>query len=112
MPKFKVVTKKSGITNYTTSSFVEALDSDNAWVLAIEAAVSSDEEVLSVEVVKYGIYCVRGAGSVMGYSEAWMKGKDDAPKLFDTKEDAEAEVERVRKGVRSVNLSYMVQEYT
>jgi hypothetical protein len=109
MPKYKVVTERA---NYTATNIIEAHNIELAWIKAIESAVSSNETITRVTPVRYGIYCVRGAGSPLGANESWLKDKNNGIKLFDTSEAAEAEVDRIRIGIRSVNLSYFVQEYT
>jgi hypothetical protein len=58
---------------------------------------------------KYGIWAVRSANSICGYSAAWLKA-DGKPLTFDSFEAASVEAARVREVMRSANVSYYAQE--
>jgi len=57
----------------------------------------------------YGIWAVRGGGSVLGAAEAWSK-RDGVPEVFTSKGEAEAQAERYNKSTASVNVRYYVKE--
>lgn len=57
----------------------------------------------------YGIWAVRGGGSVLGPAEAWSK-RDGIPEVFTTKAEAEAQAGQYNKNTASVNVRYYVKE--
>lgn len=60
--------------------------------------------------MKYGIWCVSN-GPMLGRREAWLK-KNREIQLFDTKDEAEAQAESIRKRITNIyNQQYFVKEY-
>ena len=57
----------------------------------------------------YGIWAVRGGGSVMGAAEAWSK-RDGVPEVFTVKVEAQAQAERYNKSTSSVHVRYFAKE--
>jgi len=71
------------------------------------AALQSEDKQLQGEY--YGIWAVRGGGSVLGAAEAWSK-RDGVPEVFTSKAEAQAQAERYNKSTASVNVRYYVKE--
>lgn len=57
----------------------------------------------------YGIWAVRGGGSVLGPAVAWSK-RDGVPEVFTAKAEAEAQAGQYNKNTASANVRYYVKE--
>lgn len=104
--KYKVITEKD---NYKAASVLDAEDHKTAMLRALEQAALGEERVVSVTPVKFGIWCVRTAGSVLGPAETWLTQKGKRVE-FDTPEEATTAAELLNKDVTSTNLAYSVKE--
>lgn len=58
---------------------------------------------------KYGVWAVRGPGSIFGAAEDWCKS-NGIPLEFDTEAEAQAYAKELNDGMRSVNVRYYVKE--
>ncbi len=58
---------------------------------------------------KYGVWAVRGPGSIFGAAEAWCKD-NGVPLEFDTDAEARAYAKKLNDGARTVNVRYYVKE--
>ena len=63
---------------------------------------------------KYGIWCIV-SGGVTGRREAWMKGPDGKPELFETYHAAAAEADsnfkRTNNALSKASFEYLALEY-
>lgn len=71
--------------------------------------ISTEQIKGGIAMKQYGILARRSAGSICGAAEAWLKN-DGKPITFDTYEEAAAEAERLMRGIRTPNVSYLPKE--
>jgi len=57
----------------------------------------------------FGIWAVRGPGSVLGRAEAWSK-RDGMPEVFTSRQAAAQEAERYNNTASSANVRYYAKE--
>ena len=58
---------------------------------------------------KYGVWAVRGSGSIFGAAQSWCK-ENGRPIEFDTMAEAEAYARELNISMRSANLHYYAKE--